>query len=163
MKLSEAQQIAERIKATLAPHCQKCEIAGSIRRGKNQVKDIEIVCIPKMQTPKRRLSSWSNTVFQLGNVRAGKIGIGKFIQIWLPDGIMLDLFVADPDNWGMIYLIRTGSADYSRSILAKFNKLGFHSEGGYPKKGKLKLAFQEEQAVFDYLGMDFVPPENRSI
>ena len=145
MKLQEAQAIAESIKATLAPHCERCEIAGSIRRKKPIVKDIEIVCLPKMQTPKRRATSWSNAVFQLGNVHKGKIGNGKQIQIWLPENIMLDLFVATPENWAMIYLIRTGSAEFSRQILAEFNKLGYHSDGGYPSKGEEKLSFPEER------------------
>ena len=47
MNLQQAQQIAERIKSELAPHCDRIEIAGSIRRKKPEVKDIEIVCIPK--------------------------------------------------------------------------------------------------------------------
>lgn len=47
MKHTEAYQIATRIKAELQPHCERIEIAGSIRRNKPEVKDIEIVAIPK--------------------------------------------------------------------------------------------------------------------
>lgn len=47
MKHSTALVIAEKIKAQLAPHCDRIEIAGSIRRKKPEVKDIEIVVIPK--------------------------------------------------------------------------------------------------------------------
>lgn len=43
MKLEQALEIAEKVKALLAPHCERIEIAGSIRRKKPDVKDIEIV------------------------------------------------------------------------------------------------------------------------
>ena len=46
MKLQQAREIAEGVKAKLAPHCERIEIAGSIRRGKPVVGDIEIVCVP---------------------------------------------------------------------------------------------------------------------
>ncbi len=47
MLYEQALEIAERTKALLAPHCERIEIAGSIRRKKPHVKDIEIVAIPK--------------------------------------------------------------------------------------------------------------------
>jgi DNA polymerase/3'-5' exonuclease PolX len=164
MEYQKALNIASRIKEKLAPFCEKIEIAGSIRRKNKQVKDIEIVCIPDMRTPKRRSSGWSTVVFLLGNVLKGKIADGKYIKIWLEEeGIILDLFVAEPDNWAMIYLIRTGSADFSRHILTQFNKLGYHSEGGYPTKGDEKLTFDTEADIFSFLNMEFVPPENRKV
>jgi len=43
----EAHSIAVRVLELLQPHCIRCEIAGSIRREKSEVKDIEIVAIPK--------------------------------------------------------------------------------------------------------------------
>ena len=47
MIYEQALEIAEKTKALLAPHCERIEIAGSIRRLKPFVKDIEIVAIPK--------------------------------------------------------------------------------------------------------------------
>ena len=47
MKYEEAIEIAEKVKTLLLPHCERVEIAGSVRRKKTDVKDIEIVAIPK--------------------------------------------------------------------------------------------------------------------
>jgi len=47
MKLKQAQKIAAELVQQLAPHCERIQIAGSIRREKPEVKDIEIVAIPK--------------------------------------------------------------------------------------------------------------------
>ena len=47
MEYEVAIEIAEKVKALLLPHCERIEIAGSVRRKKPNVKDIEIVAIPK--------------------------------------------------------------------------------------------------------------------
>ena len=47
MKLEEAKLIAERVKSTLALYCDRIEIAGSIRRQKPIVNDIDLVIIEK--------------------------------------------------------------------------------------------------------------------
>lgn len=47
MNLDYAKQIAEALIEELRPYCERISIAGSIRRGKQEVKDIEIVAVPK--------------------------------------------------------------------------------------------------------------------
>ena len=47
MRLDEATAIAERVVEILRPHCDRIEVAGSVRRGKPEVGDIEVVCIPR--------------------------------------------------------------------------------------------------------------------
>ena len=43
MQLDQATAIAERVKAQLAPHCDRIEIAGSIRRRKSDVGDMRLL------------------------------------------------------------------------------------------------------------------------
>src|SRR5690242_17561878 len=45
--LAAAWELANRVLTELAPFCERIKIAGSIRREKPEVKDLEIVCIPK--------------------------------------------------------------------------------------------------------------------
>jgi len=47
MELEKAKAIAEQIRVLLRPACNRIEIAGSIRRRKPEVGDIELLCIPK--------------------------------------------------------------------------------------------------------------------
>jgi hypothetical protein len=42
----EANAIAEDLVNQLRPHCSQIDIAGSIRRGRSTIGDIEIVCFP---------------------------------------------------------------------------------------------------------------------
>ena len=164
MELNDALEIANIAKAKLAPHCYKIEIAGSIRREKDKVKDIELVCIPRLinddRQRNRRTAKWCAAVYGLGKITKGKIKDGLYLKINLGE-IMLDLFIAEPENWGMKYLIRTGSKEFSQHILAQFKKLGYKSEACYPTKGEERLEFSTEQEIFDYLGVPYVYPNQR--
>ena len=40
-------QVAEDLQQQLAPYCERIVIAGSIRRQKATVKDVELLCIPE--------------------------------------------------------------------------------------------------------------------
>lgn len=169
MELEKAKKIAEQLKEKLSLHCEKCEIAGSIRRGKENVKDIEIVCIPKMARPGKRSNGWCMEVYQLGKIMKGtktkSLNNAKYIQINLPQGIKLDLFVAEPGNWGMQFMIRTGCAEFSKSMLVQFNKMNFKCENAYPidQSNGDKLEFETEEEVFEFLGIEYIEPRDRVV
>jgi len=46
MDLEKAKAIADEVVRRLGPYCTKIEVAGSIRRRKPWVKDVDIVLIP---------------------------------------------------------------------------------------------------------------------
>jgi len=71
MNLTEAQRIAQIVKSELSPHCERIEIAGSIRRGKPEVKDIEIVAIPKPYDVGLFASDYSHHILATGWVKKG--------------------------------------------------------------------------------------------
>jgi DNA polymerase/3'-5' exonuclease PolX len=131
--LSEAFQIAENIVKLLKPHCEKIDIAGSIRRKKSEVKDIEIVCLPKLVALKDmfgydegiiRTPLFAKIVEnELGKVIKGNSD-GKMMVIDL-GMIKLDLFMPDAADYYRQLSIRTGSAEFSHNVIAK----------GWMKKG----------------------------
>lgn len=156
MKLEEALKIAESIKIKLEPYCTRIQIAGSIRRKKSQVKDIEIVAIP-------------NDRFQLGlivnkwkKVR-GEVS-GKYTQRILPEGINLDLFFATEKNWGHILAIRTGSAEFSHKVLGfGWVKAGYKSFEGMLYYQGNPIEVREEKDLFELIGIDYLEPEYREV
>ncbi len=46
MQLERAQRVAREVIERLSPYCQKIEVAGSVRRKKPTVNDIDFVLIP---------------------------------------------------------------------------------------------------------------------
>jgi len=133
MELKTALQIAKKLVETLSPHCTLINIAGSCRREKLEVKDIEIVALPKyIQIPsepqglfddipplmKTVISpQYVNEYNKIGRKIKGKPD-GKYSQFELPEGIKLDLFTPDDFDYYRIFAIRTGSADYSARVIA---------------------------------------------
>lgn len=125
MVLLKAKRLADRVFEILQPHCVIINIAGSIRREKAEVKDIEIVCIPKLQ-PSGLFGDES--VIDKGFVEAvesftgkvakGAIG-GRYMKIILKGTDMaLDLFMPVANDYYRQLAIRTGSADFSQKVIA---------------------------------------------
>ena len=155
MKIDEAKKIADKYVEILKPYCLRIEIAGSIRREKPEVKDIEIVAIPG------NIESFAREVNKLQKVKGEPTG--KYTQRILPEGISLDLFIANEKNWGLIFAIRTGSANFSHKTLAcGWVKKGYHSVNGMliDKYGN-EVEVREEKDLFNLIGVAYVQPNQR--
>ena len=162
MKLDQAMTIAERVKTQLMPYCDRIEIAGSIRRHKPEVGDIEVVLIPKPYDIGLFASGIALIVNTWTKVR-GELPC-KYTQRMLPDGIALDLFSATKKNWGLIYAIRTGSADYSHRVLARgWVRNGYKSANGMLSRNGVVVQVHEEHDLFRLAGVQWVEPEARDI
>lgn len=169
MKLAEAEKIALKYLEMFKPHCERICIAGSIRRGKAEVNDIEIVCIPKTRKMtsflfyeyEERDNEFVKLVHSIPRVTGD--GLSKAIKFLLPENIKLDMFTATKSNWGYILAIRTGSAFFSHNTLAK----GWVAKGYHGKNGMLQdqygndVEVKEEIDLFNLIGLPFITPEKR--
>jgi len=161
--LSDALRVATLVKELLAPHCERIEIAGSIRRECPGVKDIEIVCIPKPYDTGLFESGLAKEVNTWKKVK-GEMEYGKcrYTQRILPEGIKLDLFMCRPENWGLIFAIRTGSANFSHHVLASaWARRGYECIDGMLTQDGKQYEVREEAELFWRLGMKFVEPKDR--
>lgn len=166
MDYRSAKRIADSVIEQLKPYCKRIAIAGSVRRQRPEVKDIEICLIPE----NKHLITLAKIVNRWHKIK-GDMTM-KYTQRRLPEGIKLDIFVANPDNWGIIFAIRTGSAYYSKMILARgWSKMNYKSKDGvlYPlimdSQGDLDfdnpVYIREERDLFNFLGIDWVDPTRR--
>lgn len=160
MKLEYALEVAENVKAQLAPHCSRIEIAGSIRRRRPEVKDIEVVLIPLAYGTGLFESGIASVINGWKKVK-GELPC-KYTQRILPSEDVCDIFIADLDNWANIFTIRTGSAAWVHSVLAtRWAELGFKSEGGILHRYGKPCIVETERDLFKLLEMDWVGPEER--
>jgi len=162
--LNYAQGIAEGLVAQLAPHCDRISIAGSIRRQRDYVKDIEIVAIPKPYDVGLFSSGIATVVNQWESVR-GKLPC-KYTQRKIPidhrkEVINLDLFFAVPENWGYILVLRTGSADFCKKLGKRWVEIGIKSVDGFLTKYGERLNTFEEEEFFNRLRLPYVKPKLR--
>lgn len=188
--LDYAESVAGWIVEQLESVCEKIVVAGSIRRRRPFVKDIEIVCVPKLVWSTNLLDEKkSESVFEMlmewllicdyqvdgqvvkGGVFAKRSGMdGRFtyglknkLLIHRPTGVAVDLFTADEENWGMSLLVRTGSADFNKAVMARFRRLGMrgHAYGGVTDARGKTVECPEEEEVFQLLRVPFIEPELR--
>jgi DNA polymerase/3'-5' exonuclease PolX len=163
--LPEAQKIAEEVLEELRPHCERIEIAGSIRRKKSTAGDVEIVAVAKPYATGIFEDGLAKIVNKWAKVKGELVyGLCKYTQRILPCGMKLDLFFATPENFGSIFAIRTGSADYSHKVLARgWTANGYKSEGGILIRNGEKFNVPEEKDLFRMAGVKWVPPEDRNL
>ena len=165
---SRAREIAEGVVDALRPWCDRIEIAGSVRRQRPTVGDVEIVASPKLEPEPLDLFAsvdlpcrgYQEAVSRWQALKG--FPTGRYTQRLLPQGIKLDLFHATPRNWGLIMAIRTGSALWARYVLAQaWVSAGYHSHQGMLRRDGVEVATREERDLFELIGLPWVEPERR--
>lgn len=162
MKYDEALKIAQDTLQELSPHCVRLCVAGSVRRQRPEVKDIEIVAIPKPYQTGLFADGIALVVNNWQKVK-GELPC-KYTQRILPSGIKLDLFFATRQNFGLIKAIRTGSAEYSHKVLATtWVQKGYKSiDGNLTYNGRI-VDVPEEEHLFTRLGLKYIEPYLREV
>ena len=164
MPIEEVLPYAEELIDKLRPHCERVEIAGSIRRKRDIVGDIEIVLEPKPFQVGLFASGIATVIGDWKTVR-GQLPNCKYTQRIHPEiDIPVDFFMATHGNFGLIMAIRTGSADFSHKVLArKWSSMGFESKDGWlhRKRDGSEIAIPEEEDLFRLLGMEYIEPKLR--
>ena len=178
VNLSTALKISAAFVAELEPCCHRIAVAGSIRRGKPQVGDLDIVLIPKMvAAPKAGLFDQGETVMAIDAALTAlahesrirlvsdgpKIKRGVFIKSVAAD-FEFDLYVADELTWTTLMLIRTGSKESNIRLCKRAQDLGMKlkadGSGVVAANGEL-IRCETEADVYAALGLDFVQPVAR--
>ncbi|GIV65253.1 MAG: hypothetical protein AB1457_17570 [Chloroflexota bacterium] len=165
--LEFAEQIAYKYAEKLLPYCDRLEIAGSIRRRKAEVGDIEIVVLPK---PFVDLFGNENGYQDpvLAGVWVNKAG-RRYKQYALPEGVNLDLFIVlPPAQWGVIFALRTGGAEFSHKLVTP-KPYGYLPQEYVIKDGAVHRAdtgeivpTPEEVDFLTLCGAANIPPQERN-
>jgi len=165
LPLSEAEGIARKYLELLAPQCARIEIAGSIRRRKAEVGDIEIVARP---LPTFDLFGSPNGYHDLSLPLPAVKNGQRYKQYILPEGINLDLFIVlPPAQWGVIFALRTGGAEFSRRLVTSKKYGGYLPslymirDGAVRRRTGEVVPTPEEGDFFALLGLDLIPPQER--
>lgn len=171
--IEKALELAFELAYLIKPLCQKFEIAGSVRRGEEQCGDIEIVCIPHLKgythgkdlfgIPKtsylNRVINWIDTNEDSTRIKGGP----KYQKIEYK-GVPVDIFMTSREEFGRMLAIRTGPAEYSKKMAARWVQLGYHGKDGkliHEQTGERAGPFPTEESFFEFLGWNYIKPEAR--
>lgn len=166
VKLLNAYKLADRIKETLSPWCKKIEVAGSIRRARPEVGDIDLVILPKPGCEhdiRNRIKAQTTVVSDGHQTLIVRLSNGVQIDTWFAHHGVTDLLDPQPSNWGTLLMCRTGSRQHNIFICQKAAELGLHWDphrGVRDGSGRI-LAAEEEKDVFLAVGLAWIPPALR--
>lgn len=101
--LHEAQTIAAKYVEILIPHCTRIVVSGDIRRKEVDVRNITIVCIPKVETQglfvhPQHCVGFRAALSDVGVIVAGS-SIDSYTRRRLKEGPDLHLYMATEENW----------------------------------------------------------------
>ena len=155
--LEMAEDLAERVRAL--PGVKRVEIAGSLRRGKETIGDVDLLCEAK--DGQAVVAAFTS----LGGVKR-VLASGKTkgaITVELHDGseLQIDLRVVDAASFGAALQYFTGSKEHNvrlREMAAKktwrLNEYGLFD-------GEASIAGTREEDIYRKLGLAWMPPELR--
>ncbi len=158
LNLDIAQEIAGRwLKWVRAqPGVERAEAAGSLRRWKTTIGDIDIVvAIKEPAGLMAALAAHADIQRVLGT------GENK-TSLELPGGINMQVWTQPPERFGTLLQFVSGSKDHNVALRALAQKQGLSlSERCISTDDGRELLFADEEGVYRTLGLDWIPPELR--
>lgn len=182
--LQLAELVATSLISDLAEACQRIHVAGSIRRRRQDVGDIELLCVPQAgppnifgePTPTCTLTDsvseatrqlMGRKILTLRKSAEGKTAFGGHnkLMVHVATGIPVDIFSTPRENWGMALLVRTGPAEYCQQVMSRFIQLGMngHAYGGVTDRRGQEVACPEEEDVYRLLEWNWKEPALRGL
>jgi len=166
-----ARPVAERIASQLSECCDRVEIAGSLRRCKRYVGDIELLVIPKatllfdvFEIQLQSLISQGVLDYRF-NCRGSRVyGAKNKLLVHVPSGIGVDIFSTDMMCWPVSLVVRTGGKITNQRISMAAIKRGmrFHAYGsGFTMPDGTYYVCETEEDVFNAVGLPYLQPCER--
>lgn len=177
---AQAQETAQWAIGLLADCCTSIEIAGSLRRGKATVGDIELVAQEKAPAALKHRLEYLLHIDK--TIRKARYDNGKyrwegtkyygFTPADQPD-IKLEVFLCQPDNWGYITWLRTGPGDANTIVMKhlSFKQWNVRFKDGLAwhvmYDGRMpvyinQLAVPDEGTLFRLIGIPYIDPADRT-
>lgn len=191
--LAEAEALALEVVRLLEAYCARIEVLGSIRRRKPMPSDIELLAVPLFGPPltadlfgqpvgdpvnlldTRVLELRTAGVLGTRPDKNGRSAVGPRYKRLSFEGFGLDLFSCfPPAQFGVLSVIRTGSADFSHRLVTPVERGGWMPKGKWIVDGALwrwrvpgvepeLIPTPDEETLFAQLLRPYVPPPEREV
>jgi DNA polymerase (family 10) len=150
-----ADDIVRRMKD--AAPVDKIEVAGSIRRMKDTVKDIDIL------TTSKHPEAVMDVFVKLPHVSRVLARGPTKSSVITEDGIQVDLRVVEEDSFGAALQYFTGSKQHNIKLreMAVRAGLKLNEYGAFKEPGEKKIAGKTEEEMYKVLKLPYIPPELR--
>lgn len=157
--IGDAWPVAQEILAKLAelPGVTETAVAGSLRRMKETIGDLDLMVAANEAKP------IMDAFIKMPNVES-IIGQGPTkSRVQLLNGMGVDLRVLPAERWGTLLVYFTGSKDHNRELreLAQKQGMTLNEHAFTPLDGGDEILCETETAVYQTLGLSYIPPTMR--
>lgn len=162
--LEHAKNVADIVVARLLPFCRRIVVCGSVRREKRFVKDIDLVAF---------CDNRSRLGIELVHLTGQKLKVTGQIVRFKHHGLPVDLYLVEDENFAIVALIRTGSAEHNRWLAERAQRMGrplnfaqgVQRGNGYvcPVITDDMTLEQAEEQIFASFGLPYIPPPQREL
>ncbi|MCK5290704.1 MAG: DNA polymerase/3'-5' exonuclease PolX [Thermoplasmata archaeon] len=155
MLLGEALPIAEEVVESLRSKVEKISVAGSLRRMKETVGDIDILAVSG--NPEVVMDAFSNLPHVEDVALKGKTKT----TVYLEGDLQADLRVVESGSFGAALQYFTGSKDHNIHLRSIAQRMGLKINEYGVFEGDEKIGGKGEEEIYELLGMSYIAPELR--
>ncbi len=138
-----------------APGVERVEIAGSFRRGRETVGDLDLLCIA--DDPAAAVAAFTSAPLVSETILSGETKT----SVRLDFGIQVDLRVVPAASFGAALHYFTGSKEHNVKIRGLAREAGCKINEYGVFRGEERIAGATEEEVFAAIGSVYIPPELR--
>lgn len=163
--LDEADRVAEKLSAHLArmPGVDKVTPAGSLRRGRETVGDLDMLVTGACCTSPEQRDAVLDQILRFAGILDVLAKGENKVSFRLRSGMQVDVRVLPPESFGAALQYFTGSKSHNIALRQRALKMGYTlSEYGLTRvKDEQRVAGKTEEEIYAKLEMDLIPPELR--
>jgi len=162
-----ADQTAGKLIAYIAQLGKKVEsvtAAGSLRRGKETVGDLDLlVTLPAGRKSAKEIAAIADHVLKYAGIEQILARGENKVSFNLANGLQVDVRLLEKESEGAALLYFTGSKEHNVTLRGRANKLGYtlNEYALSTLKGERRVAGKSEQEIYAKLKLDYIAPELR--
>jgi DNA polymerase/3'-5' exonuclease PolX len=137
MTWRQASALAYKIECQLRPGCDRIEVVGSVRRRASHVGDVDLLIVPKREAGLFGAAQPGESLLEVEIHRLlndkrlilGRCNGQRRKHFFTRSGYGVELWISDPDQWGVLMAVRTGPASFTRGLVTEEHRGGLLRDG----------------------------------
>ena len=155
-----ARNVVEYLKGAVGDYIERIEVAGSLRRMKETIRDFDIL----VSAPREHWQKIHDAFVSYPDIEDVQLhGQTKSTVLLKDHHRQCDLRTVEPESWGAALQYFTGSKHHNIKLreIAKERGLKINEYGVFDAETGERVAGRTEEEVYAVLGMQYIPPEIR--
>jgi len=167
-RIDVAEKAAEQITAyiqKLGKQIASVTPAGSLRRGKETIGDLDFIVIPAGKHSQKSVEAVFDHILKYPPIQQVLAHGENKISFLLPNGMQVDVRVIAPESYGAALLYFTGSKEHNVALRGRANTMGYtlNEYALTTLKGGKTVAGKTEVEVYAKLDLPYIEPELREM